>query len=56
MIKIKVFLTDGDYFITRINTTLEKAKEYYKPGTVLSIGTGPNDNLKTVEKIIELVD
>ena len=50
MTTVKVIFTDGDYLITKINCSTEKATNYYKIGSYLNIGT-VTDELKTIKAL-----
>ena len=51
MITVKVALTDGDYFYTKMNATEQEARDYYPVGSWLNIGDGPRDLMKQVESV-----
>ena len=50
MTTVKVIFTDGDYLITKINCSPEKATNYYKIGSCLNMGV-VTDELKTIKAI-----
>lgn len=52
MLTIKVMFEDGDYLITRINLSLEEAKNYYI-GNKFNLGI-VEDDFKTCINIIEI--
>ena len=54
MTTVKVYLENGDSFVTKINGTPEDARKYYD-GATLNMGT-ETDDLQKVEKIEILPD
>lgn len=54
MTTVKVYLANGDSFVTKINGTPEDAHKYYD-GATLNMGTD-TDDLQKVEKIEILPD
>lgn len=54
MTTVKVYLENGDSFVTKINGTPEDARKYYD-GATLNMGTDADD-LQKVEKIEILPD
>ena len=50
--QVKVTFDDGDYLKTRINgKTEDDVRDYYSVGSTLNVGSGPNDNIKTITKV-----
>jgi len=48
---VKVFLTDGDSYITDINGTDKEIKEYFKIGKIVNIGAGEKDKITRIKRI-----
>jgi len=48
---VKVYFTNGNFLITRVNGTKKEIKEYYKIGRVFNTGSGARDELDKVKKV-----
>lgn len=45
---VKVTFKSGDSFVTTINGTKKEVREYYRIGSKMNVGLGPDDNIDTI--------
>lgn len=51
---VKVLYASGDSTTTRFNGTIADARQYFRIGTSVNVGIGPEDNMQTIIAVWEV--